>query len=438
MEKKNRKPIRLIIVTGILLIMVTCSLVYAHLGGFSTGKSADIDEFAKYAEKITGDELPSIDVPEGTRIVALGEATHGNKEFQELKKLVFQDMVENKGIRAFVLEADTGGCEAINRYIHGGEGTLEEATETLGFQIYRTDEMADLISWMRSYNEKAKEGQDIRFYGFDMQDKEYELRYVIEALKEYGISTAGLDQLMDGVDYSDEFSREDREKILSEVRDILLENHDQAAAHYADVLIQNSKLFDEYENNPNGSFGLRDTLMAENVMWILAQEEQLGNKMIFICGHNGHMEQFGTYRGGNDKVMGNILADKVGSDAYFSIGTDFYKTTCNLPKNEKQRTTFTAYSHDPLAKAAYKSGNDICMLDFSKVPDDSSIAAQINGYVFMGSLGDQSIGGINRIVMRAIPYTYREWKNPHEAYDAMIFVSKAHPTKTRPKTGDTL
>ena len=438
MEKKNRKPIRLIIVTGILLIMVTCSLVYAHLGGFSTGKSADIDEFAKYAEKITGDELPGIDVPEGTRIVALGEATHGNKEFQELKKLVFQDMVENNGIRAFVLEADTGGCEAINRYIHGGEGTLEEATETLGFQIYRTDEMADLISWMKSYNEKAKEGQDIRFYGFDMQDKEYELRYVIEALKEYGISTAGLDQLMDGVDYSDEFSREDREKILSEVRDILLENHDQAAAHYADVLIQNSKLFDEYENNPNGSFGLRDTLMAENVMWILAQEEQLGNKMIFICGHNGHMEQFGTYRGGNDKVMGNILADKVGSDAYFSIGTDFYKTTCNLPKNEKQRTTFTAYSHDPLAKAAYKSGNDICMLDFSKVPDDSSIAAQINGYIFMGSLGDQSIGGINRIVMRAIPYTYREWKNPHEAYDAMIFVSKAHPTKTRPKTGDTL
>ena len=438
MEKKNRKPIRLIIVTGILLIMVTCSLVYAHLGGFSTGKSADIDEFAKYAEKIKGEELPGIDVPEGTRIVALGEATHGNKEFQELKKLVFQDMVENKGIRAFVLEADTGGCEAINRYIHGGEGTLEEATETLGFQIYRTDEMADLISWMKSYNEKAKEGQDIRFYGFDMQDKEYELRYVIEALKEYGISTAGLDQLMDGVDYSDEFSREDREKILSEVRDILLENHDQAAAHYADVLIQNSKLFDEYENNPNGSFGLRDTLMAENVMWILAQEEQLGNKMIFICGHNGHMEQFGTYRGGNDKVMGNILADKVGSDAYFSIGTDFYKTTCNLPKNEKQRTTFTAYSHDPLAKAAYKSGNDICMLDFSKVPDDSSIAAQINGYTFMGSLGDQSIGGINRIVMRAIPYTYREWKNPHEAYDAMIFVSKAHPTKTRPKTGDTL
>ena len=438
MKKRKKKPIGVIITTTVLLVMVVCGLVYSHFGGFSTGKSADVDEFAKYAEKITGDELPGIDVPEGTRIVALGEATHGNREFQELKKLVFQDMVENNGIRAFVLEADTGGCEAINRYIHGGEGTLEEATETLGFQIYRTDEMADLISWMKAYNESAAEGHDVRFYGVDMQDTEYELRYVIEALTECGISNTKLEQLMDGTDYSDEFSWEDREKVFSEVRDLLLEKNYLEAAHYADVLIQNSKLSDEYENNPNGSFGLRDTLMAENVMWILAQEEQLGNKMIFICGHNGHMEQFGTYRGGNDKVMGNILADKVGSDAYFSIGTDFYKTTCNLPKNEKQRTTFTAYSHDPLAKAAYKSGNDICMLDFSKVPDDSSIAAQINGYIFMGSLGDQPIGGINRIVMRAIPYTYREWKNPHEAYDAMIFVSKAHPTKTRPKTGDTL
>jgi erythromycin esterase len=213
-EKKNKKPIRLIIVTVILLLMVTCSLVYAYFGGFSTGKSADIGEFAKYAETITGDELPEIDVPESTRIVALGEATHGNREFQELKKLVFQDMVENNGIRAFVLEADTGGCEAINRYIHGGEGTLEEATETLGFQIYRTDEMANLISWMKAYNESADEGQDVRFYGVDMQDTEYELRYVIEALTECGISTTKLEQLMDGAEYSDEFRLEDREKLL--------------------------------------------------------------------------------------------------------------------------------------------------------------------------------------------------------------------------------
>ncbi len=438
MKNKKKKSKGLIIAISIFLVILVCGLVYGHFGGFSTGKSADVTEFAKYAVKITEDELPAINVPEGTRIVALGEATHGNREFQDLKRIVFQDMVENEGIKAFVLEADTGCCEAINRYIHGGEGTLEEATETLGFQIYRTEEMSNLISWMRSYNEKAGEGQDLRFYGFDMQDYEYEFRYVIEGLAECEISTTEFEKLMDGSDYSDEFSRKDREEKFSVARDLLLDNHEYAAAHYADVLIQNSKLFDAYENNPAGTSGLRDSYMAENTMWILEQEEQLGNKMIFICGHNGHMQQFGTYVGGNDKVMGNILADKIGSDAYLSIGTDFYKTTCNMPKNEKQRTTFTAYSHDPLAKAAYKSGNDMCFLDFSKVPDNSSMATQINGYIFLGSLGEQSVSGLNGIVMRAIPYTYREWKNPSETYDAMIFVAKAHPTKTRPGTRNTL
>jgi erythromycin esterase len=183
---------------------------------------------------------------------------------------------------------------------------------------------------------------------------------------------------------------------------------------------------------------MRDILMAENALWILDQEEQLGNNMIFICGHNGHMEQFGTYVGGKDKVMGTILADKIGSDAYFSIGTDFYKTTCNVPQNGKRRTTFTAYSHDPLAKAAYKNGNDMCLLDFSKVPDDSSIATLVNGYILLGSLDERPVGGLNGIIMRAIPYAYRQWRNPSETYDAMIFVSKAHPTKSRPKTGETL
>ena len=58
--------------------------------------------------------------------MALGEATHGNKEFQQLKLDVFKIMVEDYGVRAFSLEGDYGGCETVNRYIHGGDGTVKE------------------------------------------------------------------------------------------------------------------------------------------------------------------------------------------------------------------------------------------------------------------------------------------------------------------------
>ena len=115
-------------------------MAYSYYGGLGTGKCANVNEFEKYA--VTVEELS---IPEQTKIVALGEATHGNKEFQQLKLDIFKIMVEDYGVRAFSLEGDYGGCEAVNRYIHGGEGTVKDAVSAIGFAIYRTEEMENLI-----------------------------------------------------------------------------------------------------------------------------------------------------------------------------------------------------------------------------------------------------------------------------------------------------
>ena len=63
--------------------------------------------------------FPSLRSPDEAQIVTLGEATHGNREFQQLRLDVFQVLAEKYGVRAFALEGDFGGCEAIDRYIHG-------------------------------------------------------------------------------------------------------------------------------------------------------------------------------------------------------------------------------------------------------------------------------------------------------------------------------
>ena len=112
--RKKGKRARL----GIALLFVAATavvaLVFSHYGGFGTGPSADAAEFVKYAQPVS-----EITVPENARIIALGEATHGNKEFQELKLDVFKVLVEKYDVRAFALEGDFGGCEVVNRYIHG-------------------------------------------------------------------------------------------------------------------------------------------------------------------------------------------------------------------------------------------------------------------------------------------------------------------------------
>ena len=44
--------------------------------------------------------------------------------------------------------------------------------------------MAELISYMRQYNESALEVEDLRFYGFDMQRIFYSMRFLEEVCKE--------------------------------------------------------------------------------------------------------------------------------------------------------------------------------------------------------------------------------------------------------------
>ena len=161
-KRKGKHLIRTILPVLAAGILIT-GIIFSHFGGFGTGPCADMNEFAKYSAPIS-----EISIPEETRIIALGEATHGNAEFQQLKLDVFKIMVEKFGVRAFALEGDFGSCEAVNRYIHGADGSAAEAAASIGFAIYRTREMADLIEWMRTYNRSAAEGDDIRFYGFDM------------------------------------------------------------------------------------------------------------------------------------------------------------------------------------------------------------------------------------------------------------------------------
>ena len=211
-KKIRRFKIRYI-VFGLLGVMALAALVFMRFGGFGTGENVNPEEFLAYAEPVE-----NITVPESAKIIALGEATHGNAEFQQLKLEVFKLMVKNNGVRAFALEGDYGGCEQVNRYIHGGEGTAQEAAAAIGFSIYRTEEMAELISYMRQYNESALEGEDLRFYGFDMQRLSYSMRFLKESCKELEVDTTNLQKLVEGENWSSECDLSTRIETLTQVK----------------------------------------------------------------------------------------------------------------------------------------------------------------------------------------------------------------------------
>ena len=212
-NKKTRRFKIRYIVFGLLGVMALAALVFMRFGGFGTGENVNPEEFLAYAEPVE-----NITVPESAKIIALGEATNGNAEFQQLKLEVFKLMVKNNGVRAFALEGDYGGCEQVNRYIHGGEGTAQEAAAAIGFSIYRTEEMAELISYMRQYNESALEGEDLRFYGFDMQRLSYSMRFLKESCKELEVDTTNLQKLVEGENWSSECDLSTRTETLTQVK----------------------------------------------------------------------------------------------------------------------------------------------------------------------------------------------------------------------------
>ncbi len=408
----------------ILLMLIFGGIVvlyfYGYFGGFTKVKPVDTEEFSKCAGNIS-----EITIPDSVRIIGLGEATHGNAEFQQLKLDVFKLMVEKYSVRAFALEGDYGGCEAVNRYIHGGPGTAQEAAAAIGFPIYRTKEMAQLIDWMRNYNATAKEGEDLRFYGFDMQLYENNYKYLLEAAKTYEVPTTELEKLWDKSEgkYSASITADQKAKVIEKVKQALLQLNDSTTAqavHFADMLLQNIAVGKVIDNMLNWNV-LRDSLMFVNTHWIMEQEEARGNECIFISGHNGHIERRHDY-GTIGKAMGALLANELGK-AYFAIGTDFYKATVSLPKGKSgKRRNHTFFSKDPLAEAAKKCGYETCWLDFSRIPDSTTLKHQITEYTWMGDVGE----GYSPL-MAIFPQAYRDWVSPTLLYDGVILVTEAQP-----------
>lgn len=105
----------------------------------STGiaDDADLDLFAD----IVGD----------ARIVALGESTHGTREFFLVKHRLLEFLVRKLGFTVFAIEANQLAVEKINRYVQGGDGTARDVMRVM-FRVWNTEEMLELVEWMRAYN----------------------------------------------------------------------------------------------------------------------------------------------------------------------------------------------------------------------------------------------------------------------------------------------
>ena len=101
-------------------------------------------------------------------VIALGDATHGTREFNQMKFHLVRFAVERLGIRLFILEEGFTHCLSVNQYLQTGIGTAEEALDRLSGWVWKTEQMRNLVKWMRRWNIRHPD-DPIAFYGMDMQ-----------------------------------------------------------------------------------------------------------------------------------------------------------------------------------------------------------------------------------------------------------------------------
>ena len=378
-------------------------------------KISDINSYMKTVDDIK--------ISDNVNVVAIGEAAHGCKDFQELKLSVLKKMVKDYDFRAFALEADYGECATINRYIQGGDGDIESIVKTFSFPIYRTKQMEELISWMREYNSTVSEGKKLRFYGFDMQNPETSYEFLKNYCISKGLTSAEeFDKNLDCIEKG-EVSVESAKAVIDfvtglkeKIGDIDVANADDRDAVFELNTVRQS--METFTNSNESYYTLRDSDMAGNIEAVLDIEKKIGSGKLVIAAHDGHIAKVGN----GYTSMGAVLSNDL-KEAYYSIGTDFWKVTDNIKVLEKKKRSIQSFiSADPLAAQARFAKDKYYLLDFADIKEGSSLYSLINSPLRMGSLGEGYTW-----MMRIVESSYRPKALPVSLYDAMIFVYEGEP-----------
>ncbi len=266
------------------------------------------------------------------RLIALGEATHGTKEFFEMKHRLVSFAAETLGVTIVAIEANQLEAERVNHYVRTGSGTAGEAMSGM-FQFWRTREMLSFIEWVRDYNVR---GGTLEFVGFDMQDprlpvdsvKSFLARtdpgYVAVAESAYASMHATWQQQefpVASMEMRLEWQRRARHVLnyLLEHRAEYLSRADSGEVSWA---IQNATVALQAASLGVGRF-LRDSAMAENLEWLLARRPP--GARVVIWAHNGHIAR-------RTSAMGHFIDRKFGS-AYRPVALTTYEGSYNTSQS---------------------------------------------------------------------------------------------------------
>lgn len=305
------------------------------------------------AESGFDDLQPLKQILKDVKYVGLGEATHGTREFSQMKHRMLEFLVKEMGFTVFAIEASYSGCKNINDYVLYGKGDAHTALASQGFWNCDTEEVIDMIEWMRKYNQSVTEEKKVKFTGIDIQHnikgggidrvKAYiqkvdsirflEMKTRLDSIESYLNLTR---YLSDSSESSTNVMK--RDSVISAYKNFLSfftmskgiyvqkssEEEYETALDYCRILVQ---YIDHYlmstKDSRKQEREWRDYYMASNFFNMVAHEKP-GTKFV-IWAHNVHVSHNAEgYVNWGSKPIGSYLKEASG-DKYYAFGFAFNK-----------------------------------------------------------------------------------------------------------------
>jgi erythromycin esterase len=259
----------------------------------------------------------------GAKIVALGENSHGSAPIYKFKLRLIQYLVREMDFKVFALESPTVEADKINDYVIGGQGATDDVVRNLAYKSWQTEEMIDIIKWIKSYNETAS--SKVEFRGFDMQNGNLALQFVFDFSLKHDKKLEGEIENVKALYENNKKTEKDWVNLVEHIRIIqeymstrtatdyndLDEAEFSKLNHYIDILSQSISLM-----HPSESIKSRDELMADNIEWI---NRNCGDCKIIVSADNDHIRKT------NGKT-GYFLNQAYGEE-YLAFGMTFNKGT---------------------------------------------------------------------------------------------------------------
>ena len=297
-----------------------------------------------------------------SKVVALGEVTHGSSEIFKMKNRIIQYLAANHGFDIFSIEGNMPEAYKVNDYTVRGQGDPKKLIAGMYFWTWRTEEVLNMVEWMRRFNQPK---QRIEFTGFDMQYYNGAVNELLEAFKGNDEATNKIDALKKTLDELRTHAQQNRGMLsvgYNEMKEIdtvisFLQKSIETLPK-REWLQQNIVIIQQYLGNSSGLW--RDKCMADNFLWI---KEHNPNSKFVIWAHNGHIMK-------TNQMQGYHLAQKLGDD-YVTFGFTFYEGNYTAA-GSKGLTSYDAQRGYPgtLEYLLEQLNEPIFILDLKRIKSD--------------------------------------------------------------------